>query len=132
MTVRPIATILSTADVTRDPTERLATLFDTHADRLYRLARRLTSSGDDARDLVQEAFLRAAASLTMTTLLAGLANEEAWLGRVLVNIQRDQLRKAEVRRPDDIALWTHAPVVADSRYSVEPRSVVVLALRSSV
>jgi DNA-directed RNA polymerase specialized sigma24 family protein len=37
-----------------DATERLAVLFDTHYDRLFRLARRLTASKDDALDLVQE------------------------------------------------------------------------------
>jgi DNA-directed RNA polymerase specialized sigma24 family protein len=40
--------------------ERLSALFDAHYDRLYRLARRLVSSADAARDLVQEAFLKAA------------------------------------------------------------------------
>ena len=43
-----------------DPAERLASLFDVHHDRLYRLARRLAPSTDDALDLVQETFLKAA------------------------------------------------------------------------
>jgi RNA polymerase sigma-70 factor, ECF subfamily len=76
--------------------ERLATVFDAHYVRLYRLARRLVPTADDALDLVQETFLRAArASRSIPT---GFADEEAWLVRVLVNIRRDQWRKAAVRR----------------------------------
>ena len=41
---------------------RLGTLFDAHHQRLYRLARRLSETPDEARDLVQETFLRAARS----------------------------------------------------------------------
>ena len=75
---------------------RLATLFDTHADRLYRIARRLVSSRDDALDLIQETFLKIAQS--PRTVPHGTQNEEAWLVRVLVNIRRDQWRRATVRR----------------------------------
>jgi RNA polymerase sigma-70 factor (ECF subfamily) len=74
---------------------RLAALFDAHADRLYKLARRLTASADDARDRVQETFLRAAQSLRSVPL--GRRAEQAWLVRVLVNIQRDEWRKDAVR-----------------------------------
>ena len=35
-----------------DRRERLAALFDAHEDRLYRLARRLSASTDEANDLV--------------------------------------------------------------------------------
>jgi RNA polymerase sigma factor (sigma-70 family) len=79
-----------------DRRERLAALFDAHEDRLYRLARRLAASADDADDLVQEAFLRAARF--PGSVPTGHAKEEAWLVRVLVNIRRDQWRKAAVRR----------------------------------
>ena len=78
-----------------DPAERLAFLFDAHYDRLYRLARRLAPGADDALDLVQETFLKAARR--PQSIPAGASNEEAWLVRVLVNIRRDQWRKASVR-----------------------------------
>ena len=76
--------------------ERLAALFDAHEDRLYGLARRLSASADAAGDLVQETFLRAAKS--WTSVPAGHSKEEAWLVRVLVNIRRDEWRRAAVRR----------------------------------
>jgi RNA polymerase sigma-70 factor (ECF subfamily) len=74
----------------------LAALFDAHHDRLYRLARRLVPTSDDALDLVQETFLRAARA--PRSIPSGFANEEAWLVRVLVNIRRDEWRKAAVRK----------------------------------
>ncbi|HMB82109.1 MAG TPA: RNA polymerase sigma factor [Vicinamibacterales bacterium] len=76
--------------------DRLAVLFDAHEDRLYRLARRLVGSAEDADDLVQETFLRAAKSLR--SIPAGPAKEEAWLVRILINIRRDQWRRAAVRK----------------------------------
>jgi RNA polymerase sigma-70 factor, ECF subfamily len=89
--------------IAEDPAERLASLFDAHYDRLYRLARRLVSSSDDALDLVQETFLRIARS--PESVPAGAANqEEAWLVRVLVNIRRDQWRKQKIRSRHDRAV----------------------------
>ena len=82
--------------------ERLASLFDLHYDRLYRLARRLASSPDEAGDLVQETFLKAARF--PASIPNGARNEEAWLVRVLINIRRDQWRKASVRGRHDQAL----------------------------
>jgi len=78
-----------------DPAVRLASLFDTHHERLYRLARRLSGHADDARDLVQETFLRAARS--PASVPVGAASEEAWLVRVLINICRDEWRRRAVR-----------------------------------
>src|SRR5579862_259166 len=78
-----------------DPVERLASLFDVHYDRLYRLARRLAPSADDALDLVQETFLKAARFPKAVPI--GATNEEAWLVRVLINTRRDQWRKRSVR-----------------------------------
>ena len=82
-----------------DPVERLASLFDVHHDRLYRLARRLAPSTDDALDLVQETFLKAARF--PKSVPVGAPDEEAWLVRVLINIRRDQWRKTSVRDRHD-------------------------------
>ena len=81
------------------PADRVAALFDAHHERLYRLARRLAPSVDDALDLVQETFLRAARSPGSVPL--GSTPEEAWLVRVLINLRRDQWRREAVRRQHD-------------------------------
>ena len=91
-----LASIIPADAVSSDATDRLAGLFDSKEARLYRLARRLTPSADDAHDLVQETFLRAARSLP--SIPVGSSKEEAWLVRVLVNIRRDEWRRDAVRR----------------------------------
>src|SRR6266404_3462397 len=100
MSVEYVARVLPVIGV-GDPVERLASLFDDHYDRLYRLARRLAPSIDDALDLVQETFLKAARF--PKSIPIGAANEEAWLVRVLINIRRDQWRKKSVRDHHDKA-----------------------------
>ena len=98
------------------PSERLGALFDTHYQRLYRLARRLTANPDDALDLVQETFLRAARSPSAVPV--GLTAEEAWLVRVLINIRRDQWRKSDVRA-------RHQDVLASSAGAADQEAVLI-------
>ena len=99
--------LASAADTPRpDAAERLGRLFDAHHDRLYRLARRMTGSPEEARDAVQETFLRAARA--PQSIPDGMPHEEAWLVRVLVNVCRDVWRKQAVRRRAD------APMPADT------------------
>ena len=63
MTGEAVALATKAANAAAETAEgRIARLFDAHHQRLYRLARRMSSTADDARDLVQEAFLRAARS----------------------------------------------------------------------
>ena len=92
------AIVLSSAAETPRPdaAERLGRLFDAHHDRLYRLARRMTGSAEEARDAVQDTFLRAARA--PHSIPDGMPHEEAWLVRVLVNLCRDAWRKQAVRR----------------------------------
>jgi RNA polymerase sigma-70 factor (ECF subfamily) len=92
-----------------EASERLGRLFDTHYSRLYSLARRLTRSADEARDAVQDTFLRAARS--PQSIPWGMPHEEAWLVRVLVNICRDEWRKQAVRNRAGVA----APPPVDHR-----------------
>jgi RNA polymerase sigma-70 factor (ECF subfamily) len=115
---------------------RLSVLFDTYEDKLYRLARKLSANAEDAHDLVQDTFLRAAQSLT--SIPAG-AGAYAWLVRVLINIRRDQWRKRAaaplVARPSDVtpamaesaliakrAIWSALDALAPRR-----RAIVVLS-----
>ena len=78
-----------------DAAGRVGVLFDRHHQRLFKLARRLSRSPEDAHDLVQETFLRAARA--PRSIPDGVPNEEAWLVRVLINICRDRWRQAAVR-----------------------------------
>jgi RNA polymerase sigma factor (sigma-70 family) len=99
------------------PPGRLSALFEAHVERLYRLARRLVPNADDALDLVQETFLKAARS--RESIPSGLNDAEAWLVRVLVNIRRDQWRKEAVRR-------RYAPVINDSVQRDDPETAYVI------
>jgi RNA polymerase sigma-70 factor (ECF subfamily) len=89
--------------ISPDQSGWLSALFEAHSDRLYRLARRLAPNADDALDLVQEAFLKAARA---SRVPSGRSDEEAWLVRILVNVRRDQWRR-EGRRKDYAYQVTH-------------------------
>src|ERR1700730_7483175 len=93
-----------------EPAERLTALFDVHYARLYWLARRLAPSTDDALDLVQETFLRAAQF--PKSVPVGATNEEAWLVRVLVNIRRDQWRKRSVCERHNKGIFVGSPLAS--------------------
>jgi RNA polymerase sigma-70 factor (ECF subfamily) len=126
------------APLSKDQAERLTALFDAHAERLYKLARRLARNPDEALDLVQDAFVRAARSPESIPRSAG--PEEAWLVRVLVNLQRDRWRRQAVRRryagelrgvsgdhdPRDVTLIRTAVWQALDRLSPRRRAIVVM------
>ena len=78
-----------------DPRDRLERLFDRHHLRLYRFALRMTRGDDEALDLVQEAFVRAARE--HRKLPADDARAGAWLVRVIVNLLHDRYRRQRVR-----------------------------------
>jgi RNA polymerase sigma factor (sigma-70 family) len=96
MSGEALAVTMSADECPPDAPERVGLLFEAHHQRLYRLARRLSRSAEDARDLVQETYLRAAQSVR--SIPAGAPHEEAWLVRVLINICRDGWRRTAVRR----------------------------------
>ena len=106
--------------------DRLSALFDSHHNRLYRLARRLAPSVDDALDLVQETFLKAARCPSSVPI--GLSSEEAWLVRVLINVRRDRWRKTSVRTRHDRAIWRSTGVDNGPEAAVIARATVWRAL----
>lgn len=119
-------------------TERLARLFDAHHERLFRLARRLSADREEARDLVQETFLRAARR--PASVPDGEQPGEAWLVRVLVNLCRDRHRRTGVRtrvhaslrrkeeptHPEDAAVARATVQAALARLSPRRRAAIVL------
>ena len=116
MTGQAIAMAVAAERAQDDPAARVAALFEAHHQRLYRLARRLCGSTEDARDLVQETFLRAARS--PQSVPDGPPHEEAWLVRVLVNICRDRWRQLAVRRH-------HNPTLASTTSTAHPESALI-------
>ena len=67
-----------------------ATLVRTHQQRAYRIARHMVPGEEDARDLVQEAFLRVFRSLDRFDFQFSFAT---WLHRIVTNLAIDHLRK---------------------------------------
>lgn len=77
------------------PGERLGRIYEVQHQRLYRLALRMARDAEEARDLVQETFLRLARR--PGALPAGDRDAEAFCVRVLVNLCRDRFRRLAVR-----------------------------------
>lgn len=71
-----------------DP-QALTTIFESYADRLYRLALGLLGDPYEAEDIVQEAFLKA---ITHIDSFQGRSNIGTWLYRVAYNGSLDRLR----------------------------------------
>lgn len=125
MSGQPIVSALAMT-VEERPSDRVAALFDAHHQRIYRLARRLTARADDALDLVQETFLRAARA--PKSVPVGAEREEAWLVRVLINLRRDQWRRAAVQRRHDAIAAPQLRAEPDHGPAVIARTTVWRAL----
>ncbi len=70
------------------------------ADQVYRVARRMVSSREEAEDLVQDTYARAFRSWQSYTPGTNL---RAWLLRILTNLNIDRGRRIQ-RRPDETPL----------------------------
>jgi RNA polymerase sigma-70 factor (ECF subfamily) len=87
--------MLAALAVDADMEDNRIRLFDLHERRLFRLARRLSSSHDEATDLVQETFVRALGS--RSPLPADEREQDSWLVTAMVNLARDRSRRQAVR-----------------------------------
>lgn len=126
MTGQAITMAAAGGTLRRDVRERLGALFDAHHQRLYRLARRLTRNAEDARDAVQETFLRAARA--PESVPDGMPGEEAWLVRVLINVCRDRWRKASVRARPTLAPAMGPAVTSSPEDAIVARTMIARAL----
>jgi RNA polymerase sigma factor (sigma-70 family) len=111
-----------------DQARRLEELFDRHYQRLYRLARRLSATHDDARDLVQDTYLRAAQK--PTSVPAGMSSEEAWLVRVLINLCRDRWRQKAVRQRAPASAYATPATIPSGEAALIARTTIWRALQS--
>jgi len=107
--------------------ERIGALFDRHHERLYRLARRMSGDPEEARDLVQEVFLRAARRPRKIPIDTGAG--EAWLVTVMVNLCRDRHRRRVVRDRARTALGPGTTERSDPESAAVARATVRKALR---
>ena len=80
-------------------------LVNRYQTKIYRLARRMTATDEDAEDVLQEAFVKAYRSLTM---FEGRSKFSTWLYRITVNLALMKLRKKKL---DAVSL--DIPVVTD-------------------
>jgi RNA polymerase sigma-70 factor, ECF subfamily len=106
--------------------QRLSEIFAAHHRRLYLLARRLSRNADDAKDLVQETFVRAARAWHSIPLGA----EEAWLVRVLVNLCRDRWKQASIRARLEHYVGSATPTSSDAEGALVAKRVIWQAMEA--
>ncbi|HYI61930.1 MAG TPA: RNA polymerase sigma factor [Acidimicrobiales bacterium] len=82
----------------------------------YTLARRLTGNDDDARDVVQEAYLRAYRSLDR---FRGEARFSTWMYRITANCASTQVGRRRRHRHDELL---EDLVVVDTRPELDPEA----------
>jgi RNA polymerase sigma-70 factor (ECF subfamily) len=74
---------------------------------MFSIAYRMTGSVGDAEDIVQEAFMRAAADT------ASVGSPKAYLATITTRLAIDYLRSARVRRESYLGTWLPEPLVTD-------------------
>lgn len=108
------------------------TEFMDHRPRLLALAYRMFGAAGDAEDVVQEVYLRWDAADR-----AAIANPQAWLTTVTVNLCRTALVSARARRETYVGPWLPEPVPTDRGAlgpleTIEERESVSLALLTAM
>jgi RNA polymerase sigma-70 factor (ECF subfamily) len=95
-------------------------LVDSHYDRLVGIARRILRDAHAAEDAVQDALVHAWRNLRG---LRDPARFEAWLGRLLINACRDQVRRAR-RRPIEVRIETFDRATGDDQARLADRDAL--------
>ncbi|WP_278261713.1 RNA polymerase sigma-70 factor [Nocardia sp. AG03] len=106
------------------------TEFLTHRPRLFGLAYRMFGAATEAEDVVQEAYLRWSAADR-----ARIADAEAWLTTVTMNLCRTALVSARARRETYVGPWLPEPVPTGALgplESLEERESVSIALLTAM
>lgn len=91
-------------------------LYDTHVDRVYRLAYRLAGDADLAQDFTQETFVRAFDRLPE---FQGRSALSTWLHAITVSVSLNKLRKEKKIREREVDLEGTAPLYVTTR-AAEP------------
>ena len=137
-----MATYPSTRPVTTDTVKHsdltVATLFDLHANGLYRLALAMLHQADAAQDVVQDTFLRLIAHLDGG---GTLTNPRGWLYTVAAHACRDRQRRLgrwlpwiaerdtrQAPESPDVRDGTQATL--DAIRALAPRDRLLIALRA--
>jgi RNA polymerase sigma-70 factor (ECF subfamily) len=101
-------------------------LVERHKREAYRIARRLTRSHEDARDLAQDAFIRCYHSMED---FRGECSFRTWLYRIVVNLSLNQLKSPRVSRRTELPEGTLERLPADGP-GADPAADLELARRS--
>jgi RNA polymerase sigma-70 factor (ECF subfamily) len=104
-----------------------AAAFEAHRALLFSIAYRMLGSASEAEDVVQDGFLRYAASAP-----ADVRSLRAWLGTVVTRLCLDRLKSAHAQRERYVGPWLPEPVVHADREpslsrAVEQRESTTLA-----
>ena len=84
---------------------------------LFAVAYRMLSSAAEAEDVVQDAWLRAAAAP------ADLDSERAWLTTVVTRLCLDRLKAARTQREEYVGPWLPEPVPTEAVETAEDVAV---------
>lgn len=96
-----------------DPAAERA-LYEAHADRVYRLAYRITGDGDSAQDCTQEAFIKAFDRLET---FRGESALGTWIGSIAISVALTHLRSSKRRGAREVDLDEAHQVGSSTRHA---------------
>ncbi|MHB0971717.1 MAG: RNA polymerase sigma-70 factor [Thermoanaerobaculia bacterium] len=103
--------------------------FETWRPMLFSIAYRMLGSATEAEDVVQDAWLRAAAADD-----EAIRSPRAWLGTVVTRLALDRLKSARAQREEYIGPWLPEPILtgpdANPHESVERMETITFAFLS--